>query len=336
MKILIKAMAGSHLFGTNTPKSDKDYKGVYLPSERELLLGSYKETIQQSTGNDSSKNSQDDVDVELYSLKKFLKMVDKGDTAALELLFTPHEMIIEKDPMWDFILERRDQLLSKQVNAMIGYARQQANKYGIKGSRMGELNNIIKVLKNIEKEIKDYIHNSFPNPKFKHAWLDIVEAVKDFEHVHVITLQTSKNMENEETPALDILGKKFDYHCTFAHVLQILKKIYKNYGQRAREAKNNNGVDWKALSHALRVMFQGQELLKDGYITLPLKLEERDLVMRIKKGDLDYKLVQPIIENNLIELEKAVDNSKLPEKVSKEILDDILLSLHRKVIEGVL
>ena len=65
--------------------------------------------------------------------KKFLKMVKHGDTAALELLFTPDDMILEKDPLWDRIIEKRDQLLSKKINAMIGYARQQANKYGIKG-----------------------------------------------------------------------------------------------------------------------------------------------------------------------------------------------------------
>lgn len=327
MKILIKAKAGSHLFGTNTPNSDLDYKGVYLPTAKEILLGSYKESIQETTGNDKNKNSKDDIDVELYSLKKFLKMISKGDTAALELLFTPKEMIVEKHPFWDEIVAKRDQLISKKVTAMIGYARQQANKYGIKGSRMGELNNVIEILKKIEKNF------DFSNPKFKHGWDEIVEAVKPFEHVHVITLKTSKNMESEDTPALDILGKKFDYHCTFSHVLQILKKIYKNYGQRAREAKKNNGIDWKALSHALRVMFQGQELLDSGYITLPLKPEERDLVMKVKNGEMEYKLVQPIIEQGLNDLENARETSDLRDEISKELLDNILIDLHKKVIK---
>ena len=29
MKIIVKAIAGSHLFGTNTPTSDKDYFGIF-------------------------------------------------------------------------------------------------------------------------------------------------------------------------------------------------------------------------------------------------------------------------------------------------------------------
>ena len=95
MTTLVKVVAGSHLFGTNTEKSDKDYKGVYLPSGYEILLGSYPETISSSTGDSQSKNSSTDVDIELYSLKKLLKMVVNGDTAAIELLYTPDYLIIE-------------------------------------------------------------------------------------------------------------------------------------------------------------------------------------------------------------------------------------------------
>jgi hypothetical protein len=328
-RVLVKTVAGSHLFGTSTPSSDMDYKGVYLPSRDQILLGNYPDAISESTGDMHNKNSSEDIDVELYSLRKFLKMVENGDTAALELLFTPEDKIIEKDPLWDCILEKRYYLLSKKVNAMIGYARQQANKYGIKGSRMGELNNVIKALKEIEKGF------DFANPKFKHNWEAVVEALKGFDHVHIITLQTSKNMECEETPALDILGKKFDWHCTFPHVLQILNKIYKNYGQRAREAKKNNGIDWKALSHAMRVMYQGQELMENGKITLPLKEDQRRIVMKIKKGEIDYKKVASMLEYNLEELEQLKDSSILPERVDKKLIEDIIKNLHLKVVMDV-
>lgn len=45
MKILVKAVAGSHLFGTNTEKSDKDFKGVFLPSADDILLGKFDQTV---------------------------------------------------------------------------------------------------------------------------------------------------------------------------------------------------------------------------------------------------------------------------------------------------
>jgi len=272
MKVLVKIIAGSHLFGTNTPESDKDYKGVYLPSKEGILLGDYKESISDTTGSNNSKNSKEDVDVEMFSLKKFIKMVERGDTGALEILFAPEEFILEKDPSWDLILKKRDLLVSKKITALIGYARQQANKYGIKGSRMGELNRLIKFLKDTEKNLLT------PGSKLKHAWDYIVEESKNYNHVNIITLQV-KSGEIKQVPALEVLGKKFDHHCKFSHILEILNKVYKNYGSRAREAKSNGGIDWKALSHAARVMYQGEELLKTGKITLPLPEPQRSYVV---------------------------------------------------------
>ena len=35
-KIILKINAGSYLYGTNTPSSDRDYLGVYLNTKEEL------------------------------------------------------------------------------------------------------------------------------------------------------------------------------------------------------------------------------------------------------------------------------------------------------------
>jgi len=317
MKILMKAIAGSHLFGLNTPSSDMDYKGVFIPSAEEILLGNYKDTRSQSTGDNDSRNGKDDIDVELYSLRKFFKMLANGDTAALELLFTPEEFILEKDPLWDEIKKYKDRLISSRVTAMIGYARQQANKYGIKGSRMGELGKFIDEAKTIQKMF------SFNNPKLKHAWLDIVDVVKDFDHIHLIELNGH--------PGLDILGKKFDYHCTFIHVLEILKKIYKNYGHRARDAKKNGGVDFKALSHAVRVMLQGIEFLSKGTMTLPHTGINKQTLLYIKTGKLHYTKVSRIIEAHLDILEGCAEDTDLPDKIDHTLVEKIILEIHSKV-----
>ena len=125
MKVIMKAVAGSHLFGTNTPSSDKDFKGVFLPDPRDILLNKTQEVISKTTGDDKTKNSKDDVDVELYSLTKFMKMVTDGDTVALELLFTPEEMIIESTHEWREILKNRNNLISKSIKNAIGYSRAQ-------------------------------------------------------------------------------------------------------------------------------------------------------------------------------------------------------------------
>lgn len=325
MKILIKAVAGSHLFGTNGPQSDHDYKGVFLPSAEQIILGSYSDTIRQSTGNGIDRNTKDDVDCELYSLRKFLIMVENGDTAALELLFTPESHILIKDPIWDEIISIRHMLISKKINSLIGYIRQQSNKYGIKGSRMGELNNALKVLKEAEKK------HEFSNPKLKHSWDELVRNLKGYEHVHLIALPIDKR-QNITTPAFDILDSKFSCDTPFSVCVKSLSDKYKAYGQRAREAKNNNGIDWKAISHCLRCGIQAIELMTSNHITLPHTQPNREYLLKVKQGEFKYSEVEPQIEAILESVELAAKNSNLVERLDRKYLDSILLKYYKQEI----
>ena len=74
MDIIVKMKFGSHLYGTATEISDIDHKGVYLPSKEEILLGKIPKCHSYSTGDDISKNSPEDVDVEIYSFHYFIKL----------------------------------------------------------------------------------------------------------------------------------------------------------------------------------------------------------------------------------------------------------------------
>lgn len=325
MKILVKSVAGSHLFGTATETSDQDFKGVFMPSADQIILGNYSDTVRSSTGDDRSRNTKDDVDTELYSLRKFFLMIENGDTAALELLFTPDHLILEKDPIWDEIIAIRHTLVSKKVNALLGYIRQQANKYGIKGSRMGELNNIIKSLKEIEKTL------TFQNAKFKHKWEEVVKATEGYQHVHVFDLPLD-NKNNITVPALNILGKKFSHDTPFSVAIKSLSDTYKAYGQRAREAANNNGIDWKAISHCLRCSVQAQELMKTGKITLPHDAYTALWLTDIKRGKFEYKSIEPMIEHALDQVELCAKESTLQQEISRQYLDELLLKFYKAEI----
>jgi len=295
MQVIVKAIAGSHLFGTNSESSDMDYKGIYLPSAKDIVLGRGDSTINSSTGDKNTKNSKDDVDTEMYSLMKFGKMLKNGDTAAIELLFTPDEMIIESSQIWNKIRMCRKLLLSENITAMVGYVRHQSNKYGIKGSRMGELNNIIKELKDITKDDTGL--------KLKHYWDKLPPLDENFKYFNIIKLPVKKGSE-ETVNAIEVLGKKFNEHTPVSVMLKSLSDTYKQYGQRAREAKNNNGVDFKALSHALRVCYQAQDLLETGEITLPQANNSKlHLIKDVKFGKLHYEKVAEILERELEVLE---------------------------------
>lgn len=336
MHIVVKAVAGSHLFGLNTPSSDRDFKGVYLPDAKSILLGQIKKSISNSTGDDNSKNSSEDIDTEYYSFDKFLRMLEEGQTVALELLFTPDDMIIEKSPLWDDIVNLRERFVHKKVSAFVGYVRTQANKYGIKGSRMGSMKKMIYAMKsftvtdiNIENESIDILYPK----KLGDIWDDIVALSKEDDHIEMIEIPANKNMQNKLVPHVSVCGRKFDKSIKCEYVIDVLTKIYDSYGERAKLAETNSGIDWKALSHAVRVSLQAKELLNKGKLTLPLSKEAQDIILPIKKGEKDYLTeVQPLIEQLILDVEKAEKNSKLRSKLNNENINRIIIDVYRDVI----
>lgn len=318
MKIIVKAIAGSHLFGTNTPTSDKDYKGVYLPEAEDILLGKVKKSINLSTNKTNTKNTSEDVDTEFYSLDKFLTMLAEGQTVAFELLFTPESHIIEKSEIWDKITSMRTILVHKKINSFVGYCKQQANKYGIKGSRMNA----------IQKVLKGLPENYTPYHKINH-YESLFDSLVD----EKLIKWTKTEHNGQKYRYFEVCGRKFEDTSYVENVYLILTKIYDEYGARAKQAEINQGIDWKAISHAVRVCHQAKELLLTGIITLPLAPENREEVLRIKKGVEDFKQVSPRLELLVDEISYLEKKSTLPDGIEQSTIDNLIVSVYSKVIK---
>lgn len=115
--ILLNAIVGSQAYGTNTPDSDIDTKGVYLQDPMEVLGMEYKEQINL------------DKDSCLYEVRRFLQLLCSGNPTMLELLYIPEDCILEKHPLWDIISKHRSAFLTKQCYfSFAGYAYQQVEK----------------------------------------------------------------------------------------------------------------------------------------------------------------------------------------------------------------
>jgi predicted nucleotidyltransferase len=77
MNIIFKTQFGSHVYGTNLPTSDLDYKAIYIPEPKELLLGKVKETIQEGTKVDKTQRNTKD---ELLHWICYLRQLNSGNT----------------------------------------------------------------------------------------------------------------------------------------------------------------------------------------------------------------------------------------------------------------
>ncbi len=97
----------------------------------------------------------------------------------------------------------------------------------------------------------------------------------------------------------------------------------KQFGNRTRDA--SVGVDYKALSHAVRVINEVEELIDDKFITFPLK--NRVYITSIKEGNESLESVMAYLDIKLDEVQKKLEESDLPKKSNEAYIDNFLLYL---------
>jgi len=112
----------------------------------------------------------------------------------------------------------------------------------------------------------------------------------------------------------EVNGKKYQDTNTVEYTLERIEKALAGYGARALLAEKNEGVDWKAVSHALRAGYQLRSILVNGSFSYPL--EETEFLRNVKSGDCDYKTeVSDVLEALVEEIDELVLVSALPDKV---------------------
>jgi len=144
--IIVRMFFGSRLYGTDTEDSDMDYKGVFMPTKSEILLGKIPKGHNSTTKQGTARNTSTDIDEELYSLHYFIELACQGQTVALDMLHANKESIITSSPVWENIVLERERFYAKDLKAFVGYAHKQANRYGLRGGRVNTVNEVIKVL----------------------------------------------------------------------------------------------------------------------------------------------------------------------------------------------
>lgn len=317
MQIIVKMQFGSHVFGTNVPDSDLDYKSVFIPDKRDILLQRAPKTIQTSTKADkTAKNGAGDIDHEAFALHQYMKLLLEGQTVSLDMLFTPKQFWEDYSFIWELIQDKRQEFLHRNILSFVGYCRTQANKYGIKGSRMRAV-----------KDVLTHMQGFVSGIDIESCSLDLL--IKDCAHLQGIDGDLVKYAQVEHRGKtydyFEVCGRKFELTAQVGYVVGCLQKIYDNYGKRARMAETNEGVDWKALMHAVRISDQAIELLETKNIEFPRP--NADFLLKVRCGEVPYKEVAARIESNLEVLNGL--ESVLPKKPNRILAEDIVLEAYQ-------
>lgn len=320
MNKLIEIKFGSHLYGTNTENSDTDYKGIYLPTAKEICLGNYKKTICSTRPKQiGERNNKDDIDIEFFSLDRFMELLCQGQTVALDMLFSPELKLTDllfqpAGTIFSTINKNKNKFLNKNTNAFVGYTKQQAAKYGIKGFRVHAL-----------KLVCDLFEENLFGFKIIDD-LNWFQILKEWDNPY-IKIEISKFHQN----FLEVCDKKMPFTMSIKEAYKQCKIRYDTYGHRAQMAQKNEGIDWKAMSHAVRISSEAKELLETGFITFPRP--DRELLVKIKTGHMPYDEVSEIIERGLEDIKLASERSTLREAPDREWCDEFIYEVYKNIVK---
>lgn len=317
MDLIVEMRYGSHLYGTDTPQSDIDLKSVYVPSARDILLQRVRPTIVLVPPRlPGQKSAPGEVERETYSLQRFLGLLAEGQTMALDMLFAPDSaMTVAPAPLWHEIQANAHRLVSKRASAFLGYCRRQANTYGVKGTRVAAARKALEVISAGEARIGAAAKLG--------EMAGELEALTATEHIAFVERPLPGGATLRH---LDVCDHKAPFTASIKTAREMLERLVDEYGQRALQAERNEGVDWKALSHAVRIGREAVELFETGRIVFPLRYAAH--LLQIKLGELPYVQVADEIERLLGEVETAAAASSLPEEPDRAFIDELVARIH--------
>lgn len=285
-----------------------DLRGIFMPSIQSIVLGKAKKSLHYSTGQGDSKNSCEDMDLDLWSLENWLlHLLPEGDTGALDLLFSPSNSscTLARSPILDPVFTHPLAFLNISHNkSYIQYCYSQAKKYGIKGSRLGAL-----------RQVQKWLHAHMQDGKLDDILDELVASLSNDKYCFITNTREGR--------ALSLCGK---IHLGTIRTKEFLQRVERDmaiYGKRAHEAEKNQGLDFKALSHAMRALDQMEELLLNGKIVYPLASRER--LLKIKKGEIPWKELEELILSRLAQIENLHDARSGSFPYDRDYVENFLL-----------
>ena len=349
-KLIYLSQYGSHLYGLNTENSDLDFRGVYIPTLDDIILKKDKDEINTELeiklyGGEQTIYSNDDidavpiwdkkkVDVKIFSLQKFIQLCSKADTNALDLLFSYNperkdiqQYVYNKEqyyesgilahpyiPFIEFLINRGKLINTDRLESPITYAFKQATKYGLKGKRLF-------YLKYVLEEANKLSLRPVAKPHLYHT---VCELVNDHLSLDGEYLKTDElDNKGKKELYLNVCGVQHQYNLELdTFIERIEEKINKEYtSQRTKDSADGN--DWKALSHAIRVLLEVKQLLEDGTITFPC-IENRFL-LRIKQGKISREVIDEFFNKELANILEKVQSNELGWKYDEEFWNEFIL-----------
>lgn len=92
---ILRCVVGSQMYGLATDNSDRDEAGIFMETPQEVC-GLHSKDVQVYRDKPAGvKSEAGDLDLSMYSLRKFVKLAVKGNPSILQILYSPEYILLE-------------------------------------------------------------------------------------------------------------------------------------------------------------------------------------------------------------------------------------------------
>lgn len=322
-RILFLYTAGSHFFDLNTPNSDIDFRGVYLPAPEEFPGENRRKQHERKT-NDSKheQNSNEDVDFLMFSLTKVFQLLKGGDFNVMEMLYCPENKILYDTPLMREIRKFRENLLVNDISAFLGFIKKEYVRYGVNINHYKAQVDLLGFLNELKEKQDKKGHT-----KLKEIWPEIRKYA---EGENLISFTESLTGNNVRVPSLKIAQRLYQWTVKINYVTEAIEARLQRYGHRQKRMAST-GKEYKGLYHALRLIYEANDLYDHGKLLLPFSPDRLRTLRKIKTGELPEEQVHSLIDNGIEELYRREKDTPSNKKVVSDRIDRILFNFHAKM-----
>ena len=312
--IILLGLGGSHAYGTNTPESDLDIRGISLNRKEDIL-----------TNQNFDQFVNEETDSTVYSFNKIVALLSNTNPNTIEMLGLKPEHYLYLHPIGEELIRHRKLFLSKKaVHSFGGYANQQLYRLNQKAahqlSQSGLEQHILKTLEFMKYDF-DKKYSSFPEDSIN---LYIDKAIQSGYDTEIFM-----DVNLHHYPLRD--------YCSMWSELQNTVKAYGKIGKRNENALTHGKIS-KHMMHLIRLYMMCLDILEKEEI-ITYRSDEHNLLMDIRNGKYLDKNDQPTQEffEMVADYEKRLDyaksNTSLPDNPNYKAINEFVASVNERVVK---
>lgn len=328
---IVEHIAGSQAYGTSTPESDLDKRGLFLADPINIRTNFFN--IKEAT-------IETEEDTKFYELTHFMNLLLQNNPNIVETLWTDESDILFKDSLgvYDLLRSNRSKFLcSKVAFTYSGYAFAQMKR--IKGHNKW-INNpqsenpprqidFISLIQNFQDNkmfkisLEDYQVNHRLIPYGNNIFgLFELDGYSPFDFKYKLNTLFDGNHSDFTNPKMILKFNKEEYNQA--------KDIWKNYwvwknnrNEKRSKLEEEHGFDTKHSSHLVRLLRTGLEILQTGHVHV--KRPDAQELLAIRNGSMTYDELIEYSEHMDNEIKTWYKKTDLPKKPDFKYAANILI-----------